>query len=93
MTWFMQVCRAGWGRWDAWRKRRDSAFDADPQVVELRRINRESGGGVEDTGLVTPSEGALRAIGPRDIPKQRGRRYEGKHRRVIPDQPVRRDEP
>jgi hypothetical protein len=49
VIWFMLVCRAGWDRWDAWRARLDARFDVDPQVVEIRRINREFGGWVEDT--------------------------------------------
>jgi hypothetical protein len=93
MTWWLQTVRAAWDRWDAWRERRDSAFDADPQVVEIRRINRESGGGVEDTGVVTPTALALAEIAPH-VPAQRtGRRHhKGRHRLVIPDQPVRKDE-
>jgi hypothetical protein len=75
----MRLVRAGWDRWDAWRARRDSVFDAEPQVVELRRINRESGGGVEDTGVVTPTALDLAAIAPH-VPAQRtGRRHQGRH--------------
>jgi hypothetical protein len=58
MTWWMRTVHAAWARWDAWRERRDAVFDADPQVVEIRRINREFGGWVEDTDP--------RAIHPRD---------------------------
>jgi hypothetical protein len=48
MTQWMQLVHAAWDRFDAWRARRDAVFDADPQVVEIRRINREFGGWVED---------------------------------------------
>jgi hypothetical protein len=92
MTWWMQLVHAASGRFDAWRARRDAVFDVDPQVVELRRINRESGGGVEDTGVVTPTALDLAAIAPH-VPAQRtGRRYQGRHRLVIPNQPIRKDE-
>jgi hypothetical protein len=69
-SWFMRLVHAASDRFDAWRARRDAAFDTDPQVVEIRRINRENGAGVEDTGVVTPTALDLAAIAPH-MPKQR----------------------
>jgi len=63
---WIALCYATWNRFDAWRARLDAAFDADPQVGEIRRINREFGSGVEDAGGIEPSVADLRAIHPRD---------------------------
>jgi len=89
MTWWWGIVRAAWARWDARRARRRA--DARWRQ-EVRERNRAYDDDTWLDSLSTPEDHTAGPFDPVGVP---GQRYQGRgrHRLVIPNQPVRKDKP